>query len=121
MPLQHNSAANHFVGFDDREGLSSSNRFVCPACNYEVNFPFRSLSLGAESRWNDKPRKSKLQEAVAPEFESDVQKFLSRSKAHFVLDFHCPTCHKPYVVGFEWTEFHMADTRYFPVSLWSTS
>jgi hypothetical protein len=119
MQVLLTSAPQHFAGFSEKEGLSASNTFVCPACEAGASFPHRVLSAAAGARLEEAPRRSKLQATAALAFEKPINEFVSMSKARFALDFHCPKCQRPYAIGFEWTELHMADTRYFPVSLWS--
>jgi hypothetical protein len=119
MPVQVDPAPPHFAGFSEREGLSPSSAFVCPVCEAGVSFPPRVLSAASRARFSDAARKSKLKPEVALSFEKAYSPFVAQGKAKFVLDFHCPQCQAPYAVGFEWTELHMADTRFFPIELWS--
>jgi hypothetical protein len=110
-----------FVGYNPEQGLNFPNFFVCTYCKYGVSFPGHSLADGASNRYLNKPRKSKLKLEIAPFFVETIAEFLSTNLSRFVLDFHCPKCQQPYVIGFDWSEFHMADPRYFPLQVWGLS
>ena len=108
-----------FIGYNPEQGLNFPNFFVCPCCEYGVSFPQHSLQYGAASRFSNLERKSKLKEEIAILFNETIAAFLVANLLNFVLDFHCPKCQKPYAIGFDWNEFHMADSRYFPRQVWS--
>jgi hypothetical protein len=119
MTVSITPAVPHFAGFSEKQGLYPSNVFVCPACEAGVSFPPRVLSAASAARFTEASYKSKLKPDVASSFQEAYGSFVEGNKGRFVLDFHCPQCQAPYAIGFEWTEFHMADTRFFPISLWS--
>lgn len=119
MAVQVAPAAPHFANFSEKEGLYSSNVFVCPACEAGVSFTLRVLSAASTARFNEVPQESKLRPEMATAFKKAYGPFVANDRARFVLDFHCPKCEAPYAIGFEWTELHMADSRYFPIGFWS--
>lgn len=119
MAVQIAPASPRFENFSEKEGLYSSNVFVCPACQAGISFPLRVLSAASTARFNESPYRSKLRLEVAPAFMVAYGPFVTNDRARFVLDFHCPKCEAPYAIGFEWRALHIADSRYFPISFWS--
>jgi rubredoxin len=103
---------------DSSGWLVYPNRFHCPKCGYGVYFNEQSLSNGFSTH---QERPQKLNPNFAIVFQKDVQLFLSNKFERFILDFHCPQCQSPYVIGFEAVEFHMAHWRYRPMVVFSTT
>lgn len=118
MTILELDPTEHFAGFLPEEGLAAPSFFLCPVCEYGIYFTFDSLRRGAGSRWTDAPRHSNLRPEVAYLFAAPVEEFLTGDRSRFVLDFHCPKCQTPFALGFDWSELHMGDRRYFPRALW---
>jgi hypothetical protein len=61
----------------------------------------------------------KLNFAVGSLFNKHIQEFLSNKSERFILDFYCPKCQSPYVIGFESAEFHMSQYRFRPIVIFN--
>ena len=112
MKIKETTPSECFTGLDSNGWLVYPNLFHCPKCKYGIYFNERSLSNGFSSH---QQMSLKLEPESAILFQKDIQLFLSNKFERFILDFHCPQCQSPYVIGFESEEFHPAAWRYRPV------
>ncbi len=103
-----------FTGLDRDGWLDYPNMFYCPKCDYGIYFNQESLEKGSTSHQN-KPLK--LNFVIALLLSSQIKKIISNHSERFILDFYCPKCNLPCVIGFETKEFHMAHYRYRPVTV----
>ena len=118
MKIKEINPSDSFTGVDRDGWLRYPNLFHCPKCNYGVYFNQPSLEKG----WVDQQNKPlKLDPADSLAFVGYIQRFISNNFERFVLDFYCPKCQSPYVIGFESHEFHMASYRYRPIVVFSTA
>ncbi len=107
-----------FTGLDSNGWLVYPNNFLCPKCDYGVYFDQQSLENGSVNH-QEKPLKLNLE--VALFFNNHIQKFLSNKYDRFILDFYCPKCQSPFVIGFESAEFHMSDWRFRPIVIFNAT
>jgi hypothetical protein len=116
MKIKEINPSEYFTGMDRDGWLSYPNMFHCPKCDYGIYFNQESLRKGRTSN-QDKPLKLNL--VIALFLSSKIQKIISNQRERFVLDFYCPKCNLPYVIGFEEKEFHMSHYRYRPIAVLS--
>ena len=114
MKVKEINPSECFTGLDRDGWLNYPNMFHCPKCDYGVYFNQDSLNKGWASH-QDKP--SKLNPVATSLLSGQIQKFVENQFERFVLDFYCPKCNLPYVIGFETKEFHMAHYRYRPITV----
>ena len=118
MTVNEITPSECFDGLDANGWLTYPNRFFCPKCNYGIYFNQQSLSKGFASH-QDKTSRLKVDDVLV--FSESIEEFHQKKYDRFILDFYCPKCHSPYIIGFEWTEFHMADSRFRPLVVFTTS
>ncbi|MBI4760171.1 MAG: hypothetical protein ACOYYF_13060 [Chloroflexota bacterium] len=110
-----------FTGYDSKGWLDYPNRFLCPKCDYGVYFNRQSLEKGAVNHQNEP---LKLNSEDAGFFKEHIQQFLANMAERgkrFILDFYCPKCKAPYVIGFEEADLHKDDYHYRPIVIYSGS
>jgi len=118
MKIKEINPSECFTGVDRDGWLNYPNLFHCLKCDYGVYFNEQSLSNGFSSH---QERPLKLNPELALSFNKDIKHFLSDEFERFILDFHCPQCQSPYVIGFETHEFHMSHYRYRPIAVFSAA
>lgn len=118
MKIKEIDPSESFTGVDRDGWLNYPNLFSCPKCDYGIYFNEQSLEKGSVNQ-QDKPLKLSTEDNVL--FVRNTQRFISGNPERFILDFYCPQCQTPYVIGFETHEFHMAHFRYRPVVVFSTA
>jgi len=114
MKVKEINPSQYFTGLDKDGWLNYPNLFHCPKCDYGIYFNQASLEKGAVIH-QDKP--VKLNPVTALLLSSQIKNFVSNHLERFVLDFYCPKCKLPCVIGFETKEFHMAHYRYRPITV----
>lgn len=112
MNIKQTDPSEYFTGVDRDGWLNYPNLFHCPKCDYGIYFNQQSLEKGSVDQQN-RPLKLNTEDRVL--FDSPSQRFISDNSERFILDFYCPKCQTPYVIGFETHEFHMSHYRYRPV------
>ena len=118
MKIKEIIPSDCFTGVDRDGWLNYPNLFHCPKCDYGVYFNQQSLEKGSVNQ-QDKPLK--LDPAGSLAFVSHIQGFISNNPERFILDFYCPQCQSPYVIGFESHEFHRSHYRYRPTVVFSAT
>jgi len=115
MNINKIDPSEYFTGYDRKGWLDYPNRFLCPKCDYGVYFSRQSLEKGSVNH-QDKPLKLNSEDAVF--FMDQIRQFLAgvtERRKRFVLDFYCPKCKVPYVIGFEEADLHKDDYHYRPI------
>ncbi len=121
MNINEINPSECFTGFDRKGWLDYPNRFLCPKCEYGVYFNRQSLEKGFLNP-QDKPLK--LDPGDGEFFKAHIQQFLAVKNVgfeRFILDFYCPKCRTPYVIGFEEADLHKDDYHYRPIVILSGS
>jgi hypothetical protein len=118
MKIKEINPSECFSGLDRDGWLDYPNLFHCPKCDYGVYFNRQSLEKGFINHQN-KPLKLNL--LVALFFTRRIQRFISSNSERFILDFYCPKCQSPYVIGFESADFHKDDYHYRPIVIFNVS
>ena len=114
MKIKEINPSECFTGLDRNGWLDYPNLFHCPKCDYGIYFNQQSLEEGSTSHQN-KPLKLNL--FITLFFIRRIQRFILNNSERFILDFYCPKCQSPYVIGFESHEFHMSHYRYRPIAI----
>jgi hypothetical protein len=118
MKIKQIIPSDCFTGVDKDGWLNYPNVFHCPRCDYGIYFKQPSLEKG----WADQQvNPLKLDPAASSAFVAYIREFISNHFERFILDFYCPKCQSPYVIGFESHEFHMAAYRYRPIAVFSAA
>jgi len=110
--IKETDPAQSFEGMDTDGWLNYPNMFHCPKCEYGIYFNQESLAKGSVHHQNKPMKLTWLRAAL---FSCHIKRFISNKSERFILDFICPRCKSPYVIGFESREFHMGHDRYRPL------
>jgi hypothetical protein len=119
MKIKETNPTDCFGGMGRDGWLDDPNRFYCPVCEYGIYFNKASLEKGSINQQSE-PLKLKPEDGLL--FMRPIQRFISNHSDRFILDFYCPGCKSPYVIGFEVSEeLHMGHYLYRPVKIFNAS